>query len=117
MLLCFALLEGISLMMGLGISDFLSDLLGLPDGGDVPSDVPDGPGAETSIAGPLLSWLEIGKLPVLVSFCLFLAATISFTCCTFDAENKTVTISLIHPEMLANYAILDHSAVSVGVGR
>ena len=41
MLLCFALLEGISLMMGLGISDFLSDLLGLPDGGDVPSDVPD----------------------------------------------------------------------------
>ncbi len=74
MLLCFALLEGISLMMGLGISDFLSDLLGLPDGGDVPSDVPDGPGAETSIAGPLLSWLEIGKLPVLVSLCSFLAA-------------------------------------------
>ena len=34
LLLCFALLEGISLVMGLGISDFLSDLLGLPDGAD-----------------------------------------------------------------------------------
>lgn len=74
MLLCFALLEGISLVMGLGISDFVSDLLNLPGAGDVPADVPDAPAAATGVAGPLLAWLEIGKVPVLVSLCSFLAA-------------------------------------------
>jgi hypothetical protein len=73
-LLCFGLLEGISLVMGLGISDFLSDLLGLPDSGDIAADTPDAPETETGVAGPLLSWLEIGKVPVLVSLCSFLAA-------------------------------------------
>jgi Protein of unknown function (DUF1449) len=69
-LLCFALLEGISLVMGLGISDFLSDLLGLPDGPDaLETDA-----TETGMAGPLLAWLEIGKVPLLVSLCSFLAA-------------------------------------------
>jgi hypothetical protein len=74
MLVCFAVLEGISLVMGLGISDFLSDLLGLPDGADIAADAPDAPDAETGVAGPLLSWLEIGKVPALVSVCAFLGA-------------------------------------------
>lgn len=74
MLLCFALLEGISLALGLGISDFLSDLLGLPDGTDVPGDLTDSPETGSSLTGPLLSWLEVGKVPVLVSLCAFLAA-------------------------------------------
>lgn len=72
LLLCFALLEGISLIMGLGISDFLSDLLGLPDGADSAPDT--SVETESSVASPLLSWLEIGKVPVLVSLCAFLAA-------------------------------------------
>ena len=72
LLLCFALLEGISLILGLGISDFLSDLLGLPDGAD---SVPDtSTEAASGVVSPLLSWLEIGKVPVLVSLCAFLAA-------------------------------------------
>lgn len=74
MVVCFALIEGISLLMGLGISDFLSDLLGLPDGGHVAADVPDAPEGDPGMAGPLLSWLEVGKVPVLVSLCAFLAA-------------------------------------------
>ena len=73
-LLCFALLEGISLLMGLGISDFLSDLLGLHDGGNVAADIPDAPEGTSGVAGPLLSWLEIGKVPLLVSLCAYLAA-------------------------------------------
>lgn len=72
LLLCFALLEGISLILGLGISDFLSDLLGLPDGADAAPDT--SAEAESGVASPLLSWLEIGKVPVLVSLCAFLAA-------------------------------------------
>lgn len=67
--ICFAVIEGISLVMGLGISDFLSDLLGLPDGPDAAG--PDA--AESGMAGPLLAWLEIGKVPLLVSLCSFLA--------------------------------------------
>ena len=74
MLVCFALIEGISLLMGLGISDFLSDLLGLSDSGNVAADVSDAPGGHSGMAGLLLSWLEIGKVPVLVSLCAFLAA-------------------------------------------
>lgn len=71
-LVCFALLEGISLLMGLGISDFLSDLLGLPDGSEA---TPDASGeTETGAPNPLLAWLEIGKVPVLVSLCSFLGA-------------------------------------------
>ena len=72
LLLCFALLEGISLILGLGISDFLSDLLGLPDGADAAPDT--SAEAKSGVASPLLSWLEIGKVPVLVSLCAFLAA-------------------------------------------
>ena len=72
LLLCFALLEGLSLILGLGISDFLSDLLGLPDGADAAPDT--SAEAESGVASPLLSWLEIGKVPVLVSLCAFLAA-------------------------------------------
>lgn len=81
MLLCFALLEAISLVMGLGISHYLSDLLGLDhSSGHVPADAPDaphGPDAPEGDAGaaaPLLSWLEVGKVPVLVSVCAFLAS-------------------------------------------
>ena len=84
LLVCLALLEGISLLLGLGLSDYLSDLLNLPDG-----DAAAGPSADPSAnissdanadtesgstsASPLLSWLEIGKVPVLVSLCAFLA--------------------------------------------
>ena len=84
LLLWFALLEGISLVMGLGISHFLGDLLGLEHGtGHLPADAPDGPAAPhspdapeagTGEAAPLLSWLEVGKVPLLVSVCAFLAA-------------------------------------------
>ena len=74
MLLCFALLEAISLVMGLGISEFLSDLLGLPDHGDFAAETPDLAESPSSFAGPLLSWLEIGKVPVLISLSAFLAA-------------------------------------------
>jgi hypothetical protein len=66
-LICFALLEGISLLLGLGLSDYLEDLLGLPDG-DATGE------AETGAGSPFLSWLEIGKVPLLVSLCAFLAA-------------------------------------------
>ncbi len=72
LVVCFAVLEGISLLLGLGISDFLSDLLGLPDGTEI--DAPGAPEAAPSLVGPLLSWLEIGKVPMLVSVCSFLAA-------------------------------------------
>ncbi len=71
-LICFAVLEGISLLLGLGLSDFLSDLLGLPDGSDAAADSAGEP--ETGMASPLLAWLEIGKVPVLVSLCAFLGA-------------------------------------------
>lgn len=97
MLLCFALLEGISLVLGLGLSDWLSDLLNLPDG-DADAALPDAGNELSSSSGDaaadadsdadtdsqsghgggflsaLLSWLEIGKVPVLISLCAFLAA-------------------------------------------
>lgn len=75
LVLCFSLLELISMVMGLGLSDFLSDLLGLPDGpdGDV-SHSSDTDGHGSGWLTPVLSWLEIGKVPVLVSLCAFLAA-------------------------------------------
>jgi hypothetical protein len=69
-LICFALLEGISLIMGLGISDYLSDLLGLSDGSDTAVES----SSEYGGGNPFLSWLEVGKVPVLVSVCAFLAA-------------------------------------------
>jgi hypothetical protein len=67
MLLCFALVEGISLLMGLGVSDFLSDLIGLPDAPEA------GEASEAGGAAPWLVWLEIGKVPFLISLCAFLA--------------------------------------------
>ncbi|MES2708894.1 MAG: OB-fold-containig protein [Verrucomicrobiota bacterium] len=95
-LLCFALLEGVSLVLGLGLSDWLSDLMDLPHAGDADvhtgghgaapeahADAGQGHGhgsgdsgsdAETGFFTPLLSWLEIGKVPVLISLCAFLAA-------------------------------------------
>ena len=72
LLLGFALVEAVSLLMGLGLSDFLSDLLGLPDGMEPSADTPGE--AETGVVGAFLSWLELGKVPVLVSLCVFLAA-------------------------------------------
>lgn len=112
MLLCFALLEGLSLLLGLGLSEWLSDLLHLPDPADgnlggmdhghagpglagahghghspvqavADSGAADGGNLETTtdshgggggFLSPLLSWLEIGKVPVLISLCVFLAA-------------------------------------------
>lgn len=72
LLICFALLEALSLLLGLGLSDFFSDLLNLPDGSGAESSTE--VEAESGFAGPLLSWLEIGKVPVLVSLCAFLGA-------------------------------------------
>ncbi len=79
LLLCFALLEGISLLLGLGISEWLSDLFSLPDSADGPA--PDlSAGADMDLetgsgsANPVLSWLEIGRVPALISLCAFLAA-------------------------------------------
>ncbi len=72
-LLCFAVLEGISLLLGLGISDFLSDLLGLSDAPDV-AGVADAPEAGAGPGSLFLAWLEVGKIPLLVSVCAFLAA-------------------------------------------
>lgn len=99
MLLCFALLEGISMLLGLGLSDWLSDLLSLPDA-DADAALPDAGHELSSVSGDggadagldadadadahsghgggilsaVLSWLEIGKVPVLISLCAFLAA-------------------------------------------
>lgn len=94
LLVCLALLEGISLLLGLGLSDYLSDLLNLPDGdaaagpsvdssatvstntaasAAADADVQADADSTSSSASPLLSWLEIGKVPVLVSLCAFLA--------------------------------------------
>ncbi|MDB6134995.1 MAG: conserved rane protein of unknown function [Verrucomicrobiales bacterium] len=100
-LLCFALLEAVSLMMGLGFSEWLSDLLHLPDssGPDAPAgghgpgmaDSPDTGGQADSgghghgdadsgteagggFFASMFAWLGIGRVPVLVSLCVFLAA-------------------------------------------
>lgn len=84
LLLCFAVLEGISMLLGLGISEFLTDLIGLPDGADAPADVDISadPGLDADAdasgdshsPGAVLSWLEIGKVPALISLCSFLGA-------------------------------------------
>jgi hypothetical protein len=86
-MLCFAALETISLIFGLGLSDWLQDLL--PHGGDGGAHADSGGGAADGhhahadgsgdFAGhggmmqSLLSWLEIGKLPLLVSMNIFFA--------------------------------------------
>lgn len=87
---CFALMaiialsELASMLLGFGLSDFIENAL--PDFGDLPDmDVDLGPEAEfdtpqTSSGdiqtadgiGKLLSWLGIGKVPVLISLSLFL---------------------------------------------
>ena len=72
--LCLALLEGVSLLMGLGVSDFLSDLLGLGDGVDPTAQSAGAGGTESGISHPIMSWLEAGKVPLLVSLCAFFAA-------------------------------------------
>lgn len=75
-----AVLEGISLLFGLGVSEWLSDLAGL----DGPPDVPDAPDADAGGDGGghsgsagfpamVLTWLEVGKVPLLVTLSVFLA--------------------------------------------
>src|SRR5687768_7318478 len=64
MLCLLGLLEAVSLLLGLGWSDLLDDLAGGSEDGAA-----DGSG---EAAGGFLGWLEIGKVPLLVSVCLFL---------------------------------------------
>lgn len=87
-MLGFAALETVSLLCGLGISEWLQNLLPGDGGGGADADFSSGGHgadghAETSSdldgGGPgalqsVLSWLEIGKLPLLVTLNLFFAA-------------------------------------------
>lgn len=76
-LLCLALLEAVSLLLGLGASHFLSDVLNLPDadGDGAPDAGADADGqADSGFLHGFLSWLEIGKVPLLISLSAFLAA-------------------------------------------
>lgn len=71
MILCMiALLEGVGLIFGAGLSNILEGLL--PEG-DWVVDI-DGPDIEShGIFGKLLSWLRVGKVPVIVLLIVFLA--------------------------------------------
>jgi hypothetical protein len=84
-MICFAVLEAVSMLFGGGMSQWLSDLTPDVDGSiDLP-DTPHGPG-ELDVQKPgftaqFLSWLECGRLPFLISFNAFLGAfsVIGFT--------------------------------------
>ena len=81
-MICFAVLEMISMICGLGISDWLQDLLpgGDTHAADVGADVHAHAEANADFDGhggalqSFLSWLEIGKLPLLVSLNIFFAS-------------------------------------------
>lgn len=59
-----ALIDGLSLLVGFGLSDVLDNIL--PD-----LDVPDGPDSLGPVTG-LLNWLHVGQVPALIIFVLFL---------------------------------------------
>lgn len=89
-MLCFAALEILSLLFGLGLSEWLHDIL--PHGGDPNADISmeahaDADGSVDANADSgvehdgnigmmhsLLNWLEVGKLPLLVTMNIFFAA-------------------------------------------
>ena len=105
-MLCFAVLEILSLLLGLGISEWLHDLL--PHGGDSSAEV--GMDAHVDVDGSadshvdsgadhdgnigmmhsLLNWLEIGKLPLLVTMNIFFAA---FSITGFLLQGVTVLVT------------------------
>ncbi len=71
-MICFAVMELLSMVLGLGFSEWLQHFG--PDGGGSPVDL----GADLDSDGGhlqhFLSWLEIGRLPLLISLNLFFAA-------------------------------------------
>lgn len=87
-MLGFAVLETVSLLCGLGVSEWLQNLLPGDSGGGADVDLPDGGGGDapgdaaadsgdtggTGALQSVLSWLEVGKLPLLVTLNLFFAA-------------------------------------------
>lgn len=77
-MMCFAVLEAISMLFGGGLSSWLGDLW--PDA-DVQMDMPEIPDADPGVQPhhaafgmQFFSWLECGKLPFLISFNAFLGA-------------------------------------------
>jgi hypothetical protein len=110
-MLCFAVLEILSLLLGLGISEWLHDLL--PHGGDSSAEVGVHADAHAEVAGTvdshmdsglsqdghigmmhsLLNWLEIGKLPLLVTMNIFFAA---FSITGFLLQGVTMLITQGH---------------------
>ncbi len=107
-MLCFAILEILSLLLGLGISEWLHDLL--PHGGDSSGEVGMDAHAHVDVDGSLdtqlesgmghdgnigmmhslLNWLEIGKLPLLVTMNIFFAA---FSITGFLLQGITILIT------------------------
>ncbi len=70
-LVMLALLEGVGLMFGAGLSNILEGLF--PEG-DWVVDI-DGPDVESpGVFGKVLSWLRVGKVPVIVLLVVFLAS-------------------------------------------
>ena len=66
-----AIIEGVGLLIGSGVFNFLDALL--PDI-DVDMEI-DGPDLSTpTITGEVLSWLRIGKVPIILSLIVFLVA-------------------------------------------
>ena len=105
-MLCFAVLEITSLLFGLGISEWLHDLL--PHGGDtsggagmeahadvdasMDADVDSGVQHDGNIGvmHSMLNWLEVGKLPLLVTMNIFFAA---FSILGFLLQGATILIT------------------------
>jgi len=67
LLLMIAIMEGLAMLLGASVSEWLHGLVDHADGPDVP-DAPDG------AFDKALGWLHVGRVPLLVLLVLFLAA-------------------------------------------
>ena len=90
---CFALLEVVTLLFGAGLSGIVDQAIDLPDadaGGDAGADTGS---THHGVVHGFMSWLEVGRLPLLVSLNVLLG---SFALSGF-AVQQAATAALGHP--------------------